>query len=411
MREDDGPVPGPPTRKHLLFAALALLLGLSLALAASEMGLRVYEGWASERRHPPEELDLLHPSRRGIGSYRLKPNLDVATAVGPYQVRIQTNRHGMRWREVSKEKTDARQRVGSLGDSFTFGCWAEDIEHSLVGVFEKSVSLERWEVLNFGVGGYGFADIELQLREEALEFDLSYAILVSFNGNDFRDTYLGIGKDRILHGTAVLDDDVLEEKVPALFLRKDRTTSQPSFETSTLRKSLQSFSLFRLLAPFLDMDHLAIDFRVNQHFIAYSFWSQVPYPPVAVEAKDVSLETLERMARILDDRGVGLALVALPTREQVYSGEPYGPGFDIDFPQAYLQLFAREQGIPYLDLLPIFREHVSRTNENIYVKGDTHLNNEGHALAGWHISEWFRCCVKNQPIGKTWIERRNPTGS
>ena len=169
---------------------------------------------------------------------------------------------------------------------------------------------------------------------KALKFDLSYAILVSFNGNDFRDTYLGIGKDRIIHGTAVLDDDVLEEKVPALFLRKDRTTSQPSFETSTLRKSLRSFALFRLLAPFLDMEHLAIDFRVNQHFIAYSFWSQVPYPPVAVEAKDVSLETLERMARIFDDRGVGLALVALPTREQVYSGEPYGPGFDIDFPQA-----------------------------------------------------------------------------
>ena len=163
-----------------------------------------------------------HPNPRGIGSYRLKPNLAVATAVGPYQVRIQTNRHGMRWREVSKEKTDARQRVGFLGDSFTFGCWAEDVEHSLVGVFEKSVSLERWEVLNFGVGGYGFADIELQLREEALQFDLSYAILVSFNGNDFRDTYLGIGKDRIIHGTAVLDDDVLEEKVPALFLRKDR---------------------------------------------------------------------------------------------------------------------------------------------------------------------------------------------
>ena len=174
---------------------------------------------------------------------------------------------------------------------------------------------------------------------------------------------------------------------------QEELRAQPSFETSTLQKSLQSFSLFRLLAPFLDMEHLAIDFRVNQHFIAYSFWSQVPYPPVAVEAKDVSLETLERMARILDDRGVGLALVALPTREQVYSGEPYGPGFDIDFPQAYLQLFAREQGIPYLDLLPIFREHVSRTNENIYVKGDTHLNNEGHALAGWHISEWFRCCV------------------
>ncbi len=172
MREVDGPVPSSSRRKRHLFAALALLLGLSLALAASEMGLRVYEGWGSEGRRPPEELDLLHPSPRGTGSFRLKPNLDVATSVGPYQVRIETNRHGMRWREVSKENTEGRRRVGFFGDSFTFGCWAEDVEHSLVGVFEKSVSPERWEVLNFGVGGYGFADIELQLEEEALEFDL-----------------------------------------------------------------------------------------------------------------------------------------------------------------------------------------------------------------------------------------------
>ena len=102
--------------------------------------------------------------------------------------------------------------------------------------------------------------------------------MVSFNGNDFRDTYLGAGKDHIIHGTAVLDDHVLEKKVPALFLRKDRTTSQPSFEISALRRTLRGFALFRLLAPFLEMEHLAIDFRVNQRFIAYSFWSQVPYP-------------------------------------------------------------------------------------------------------------------------------------
>ncbi len=238
MREVDGPVPSSSRRKRHLFAALALLLGLSLALVASEMGLRVYEGWGSERRRPPEELDLLHPSPRGTGSFRLKPNLDVATSMGPYQVRIETNRHGMRWREVSKENTEGRRRVGFFGDSFTFGCWAEDVEHSLVGVFEKSVSPERWEVLNFGVGGYGFADIELQLEEEALEFDLFYAVLVSFNGNDFRDTYLGAGKDHIIHGTAVLDDDVLEKKVPRSFFEKTArhhsraSKSRPSAEPS-----------------------------------------------------------------------------------------------------------------------------------------------------------------------------------
>ena len=74
-----------------------------------------------------------------------------------------------------------------------------------------------------------------------------------------------------------------------------------------------------------------------------------------------------------------------------------GPDVDIAFPQVYLQVFARERGIPYLDLLPRLRAHVRSTNHRLYVEGDTHLNNRGHALVGAWMADWFRCCVKNQP--------------
>jgi len=380
--------------KKILFPLVALTLGLAATLVVAEIVLGFFEGRTRIDAHASENLDLLMPNPNGTGSYRLKPNLDIVTRVGRYRVPIRTNQFGMRWRDVSPERGDRRRRIGFLGDSFTFGCWSDSVERSLAGVFETSVSPDRWEVLNFGVGGYGFSDIELLITEEAIRFDLSYAILVSFNGNDFRDAYLGLHKDRIIDGAAVLDDDVLKAKVPGEAIASDRTTSQPSYETSSVSRTMRRSAVFRLIAPFLNLEHLAIDFKFSRRFLAYSYWSQVPYPPVAEKAKDESLTILLRIRNFLAERGVLLAVAALPTREQVYSRVPYGPGFDINFPQAYVRLFARENGIPFLDLLPIFREHVSRTNENLYVKGDTHLNNEGHALAGWHLSEWFRCCVK-----------------
>jgi hypothetical protein len=198
----------------------------------------------------------------------------------------------------------------------------------------------------------------------------------------------------------VLDEEKLATMVPERYRQGDRTTSRPSEMSSLPRKMFHSFALGRYLAPFLDLENLAVEFKVNRRFIAYSFWSQYPYPTVALKAKDESLKVISRINDFLIQANVKLALVALPTRDQVHSRTESGPDYDIHFPQAYVRLFARQNDIPFIDLLPILREHVAATNERIYVKGDTHLNNAGHYLVGWHISEWFRCCVKNQPIGR-----------
>jgi lysophospholipase L1-like esterase len=374
-------------------------LGLSacLFLVIVELGARAIEALRPAPKRG-RELDILMSNPNGTGSYRLKPNLDIETTAGGRTVRIRTNSHGMHWREVPVEKTDRRRRIAFLGDSFTFGSWADSYEKAFVGVFEQNVSRDRWEALNFGISGYGLADMELLLSEEVLAFSPSYVVVVVFAGNDLRDTFLGVDKERIANGVAHLRDVVVRARVPPELLVEDDTVPAPCVRRSAILKVLDGSSAFRSLSSFLGLENLCVDFAVNRNFTMYSFWSQYPYPEAARKAKDMTIGALERMDSLLKSRRARLAIAALPTYEQVHARQTTGTGYDVFLPQAYLQVFARERDIPYIDLLPVLREHVLRTNERVYLKGDTHLNNRGHEIVGLHLAEWFRCCVRDRGV-------------
>jgi len=383
----------PAGRKRLAFVVIALGASTVLALAILEAGTR----WLEARGREPstiQYLRLLEDNRNGTGSYRLRPDLDLTTPMGGRTLRVRTNSHGMPWREVEVAKSE-RRRIAFLGDSFTFGSWADGYESTFVGTFESAVSPERWEVLNFGVGGYGVADIELLLHEEVMAFSPTYVVVVIFTGNDFRDTFLGIDKENIIDGVAHLDDDRVRAAVPEELLSEDTTLSRPCIRESPILRGLDRFSSFRALAPFMNLENLCVDFAVNQNFTMYTFWSRHPYPETALAAKDAVIGSLKRMDSFLKSRRARLAVVTLPMSEQVHARESQGVDYDISYPQAFVKAFAREQDIPFLDLLPVLREHVIRTNERLYWKRDTHLNNRGHALVGEAVAEWFRCCVRN----------------
>lgn len=387
--------------KRLGFASISLCLSSLLCAFALEAALRRYEKHLTDQRFQPRQrLQLLRPNPNGTGSYRLRPNLTLTTRVGSGDVLIRTNSHGMRWREVSVDNPTERRRVAVLGDSFTFGCWADRVEHSFVGVFETLISPRKWEVLNFGVGGFGVDDMELLLQEEVLRFWPRFVVIAFYNGNDFRDTFLGIHKHRIVDGAVELDSQTIQERVPDEWLSDDATTSQMAPHRSLVLDQLEGLAAFRLAAPVLGLQNLTVDFAVNRHFTSYSFWSQVPYPPIALEARDDTLATLVRIDEMLLERGIRLAVVAVPTYDQVYARRFAGPDYNVSYPQLHLQLFASGHGIPYLDLLPAFRDHVQRTNDALYVHGDTHFNNAGHALAGRLIARWFKVRVRGHSRGR-----------
>jgi lysophospholipase L1-like esterase len=359
-----------------------------------EGGLR-FQDWqhSGKPREAATELSLLQENPAGTGSYRLRPNLDLETQVGTSRIRIKTNAHGMAWRETPLKGDPSRQRVAFLGDSFTFGCWAADSSRSFVGVFEKSLPADRFEALNFGVGGYGLPDEELLLKELALRFGPSYVIVVSYMGNDFPDAWLGLDKENIVNGTAQRNPEVVKARVPAEYLAPDDRGPLPCPEP-WWRRLAEGSAAFRRLEPLLDLEDPCVRFRPNRSFFRPAFWSSLPVPEVALQARDVVLETLSRMDTVTTAHQARLAVVALPTAAQVYAVEHSGRNFDTALPQAYLQNFCRDRRIPYLDLLPLLRRQAASSNRRLYFKRDIHLTDFGHARVGELIAAWFDSRVR-----------------
>jgi lysophospholipase L1-like esterase len=385
--------------RRILFNLGLLAAGPLLALVLLEAGARWIERSRAQtvpaRARPT--LRVLIPNPHRTGSYRLRPDLTLTTDVKGVQVDLSTNSHGMRGPEIALDKPAGVERVAFLGDSFTYGCWARDAAHSLVGVLGREAG-ERFEVLNFGVSGYGFDDMELQLSEEVLRFAPDYVVIVSYNGNDFRDTYLGVRKFLISDGAADLDPRVLDEKIPPRYRKWQRGVCEPAPDLNAARRWIKMTAAGRAFVSLLNCDNPWLSFRPNSAFTSEAFWSRRVWPDVALRAKDESLATLDRMAKVLQARGVHLGIVCLPYREQVYSRQWYGADWDVAYPQAYVRQWAVARGVAYLDLLPLMREHVVATNDRLYLAGDTHLDDRGYAVVGSLVRHWFmRQLVSDRP--------------
>lgn len=381
--------------RPFLLRAAALSIGLVLALGAAEMVTRMLESRAQSARPPAPRLALFDPNPHGTGSFRLRPNLRLSAAVEGRSIKVETNAHGMRWREVTVSKPPGVRRIAVLGDSFTFGCWSASIESSFPAVLERRLGAGV-EILNFGVGGYGFADELLLLREEVLKFAPDEILIATFNGNDLRDSYLDTTRYVVRDGAADLADDVLEDRVPEKYRVAPYVNPQP-VPPGGLLGLLWNSAFARRVLRALDRDPPYLEFEVSERFTSYSFWSQSPYPEVAQKAVDHSLQLLEEMKSLAEEKGARLSLVAIPTAEQVYAIHPAGPGFDITLPQSLLSSWAAGKGVPFLDLLPTLRETARSSGRRPYLRYDVHFNDFGHGIAGEAIAAWMKTNQKPRP--------------
>jgi len=110
---------------------------------------------------------------------------------------------------------------------------------------------------------------------------------------------------------------------------------------------------------------------------------------VTSRAVNVAWDAFRRMKAVLGARGSSLAIVAIPTRQQVYCLDTQGPGFDVRLPQALMEPRARDGEVPYLDLLPALRQLVRHDWRALYLAGDTHLGPRGHRVVGELVARWF----------------------
>lgn len=366
--------------------------GILFGLLIAELGLRYLE-WSTITNQ--SQLYLFRPNPNGTGSYRLRTNLSIRFRIGVSSFNLRTNSHGMPWKELSVEKPAGCYRIAFVGDSFTFGCWAQRMEDNFVGQVETLLTAKNrsLEILNFGVGGYGFDDEELLIREEVVRFSPDVIVLCSFNGNDFRDTFLGLKKYDVSQGTARYSRGAMD-RVPPEFRPPDEEPADASARGHMPFWSAGS-AIYRLQDKSWQAHLAAIESEPMSPFVPkllfteYTFWSYRPLPPVGVRAMEISLDVLGRIQQFSRDHRIGLMIVTIPFREQVYSREISGSKYDIRFPQKYVRDFALANHIPYCDLLPALRRQVTANRPSTYLAGDIHFNNIGHRIAGQVISDWL----------------------
>lgn len=365
---------------------LTRLASLLAAILACLLLFEVFLGFAD---YAPWELRLYRPNPHGTGSFRLRPNLRLRRTFAGRHVTIQTNRRGMRWKEVDGASAD-RSRIAVVGDSFAFGLWADRVEGALVGVLDSLLNSGKFEVLNFGVPGYGFQDIALQIEEEVLPLRPRHIVLMFYGGNDFLDTYLGTGRYMAsASGTLRLDQENLARKVPSEFL-----SERWSFRESVLEKA-RVFSLTRhVLKGLLPGGGRNLmrrpDGQVDRSYSSNIFWSSRRYPPFADAAVSLSLRTLEKILEVCSQNQIDLVIVSVPSVEQVHFPSLFEKGYDVGLPQKYIQEFAGRHGIAYLDLLEPFSDYVRQTGKDLYYLEDGHWNNEGHRVGGQWVASFLQ---------------------
>ena len=333
-------------------------------------------------------------SNKPSGSYRLQPGYEAKRTVDGEEINIKINQQGMHWRSFNPLLPKSKQRVAVVGDSFAFGSWSTDYEKSFVGVLDQKINNQGFEILNFGVCGYGVDDIELLIREKVINFDPDYVILAFFSGNDFRDTFLGLDKYVIREGTAKFDPALLKRLIPTEY--RPAASAKQQLPLATLRLLNRLAMKFAESPPAIPSETvvpggsaLKLGFRVDSSFTSFTFWSRDPYPAVASKAIEITLESIESIRIMLASNGPKFMIANLPYQEQVYVKEMQGSGYNVERPQCYLQDYAMDNDIAYLDLLPSLRDHVRINSKKIYVTGDPHFNTSGHEIVGSLLAEWF----------------------
>lgn len=101
-----------------------------------------------------------------------------------FKFEVNFNSEGMREKEVFIKKPKNKKRIAVMGDSFTWGVGVKDSER-FTNIVENKNN-DRFEVLNFGVSGYGPIQYLLQL-DKILEFNPDIIFIAFCLGNDFAD--------------------------------------------------------------------------------------------------------------------------------------------------------------------------------------------------------------------------------
>lgn len=287
-------------------------------------------------------------------------------------------------------------RIMAVGDSFTFDSGGLRYHKLWVPQLERLLNLEGHpaEVFSVGVPGVG-PNFELRLWElehQVVRPDL--VVVAVFVGNDFtdeRDQQLTRGAEtaaryfvsyRLVRNLTRLRQEkvVAEEALNALSDGAGRLRRGVDVDPSSDEDFSKSTSRERYL-----------NIEWNRMRICWSERREV-----FEELASGVTEVLKRFDVEVRASGSEFVVMVIPDDYQVnkelqrdiFERFKIRPdSVDLDLPQSRLAAYFEEEGIDYLDLLPVFRRQAE--HETLYTPRNTHWNPRGNALAAQTLAAYL----------------------
>jgi hypothetical protein len=416
-----------------------LLLGLTLALLSLAAALLLLETLT-------RALGLAAPAEPTGNFWRTDPQTGWSLRPGAtgrwfnppyeYEVDVTVNSQGLRDVErASYDKPPDTFRILLLGDSYVEGLRVP-LERTFGKVLEAELNAgapagQRYEVVNAGVSGWGTDQQLLWLRNEGVKYQPDLVLLSFFPGNDFQN----VSEALEVANMGRVQKPFFQRTAEGLALRYHPfdpatapQTDQPDsanhptegavdrlagvrswlaghsalyrFTANVLDEAAPGLALPLARWGLIDAPQTMATVAVGPDYVpvAYGIYHQ-PLAAEWTEAIALAGDLVQAMQDEAAGMGSRLAVVSVPAPEQVYPErwqrivQRYTPmqagRWDLEQPGRAAQQMAEQAGVPFLDLLPIFRQ-AAPSSEPLHLRVDGHWTPAGERLAGEATADFLR---------------------
>ncbi len=350
------------SRSQRVLTRLLIVLTVSLTLdLCASVFLRALG------RHPADTPDKAYRTRHAAYHHSLEPGVSSDEARwGPLVYPLRTNSLGFRDAEVRDVAlATERERIVVIGDSFTEGLGVAFSE-TFVGRLAQALEPRGIEVLNAGVLSYApsiyLAKTRHLLDEVGLEFD---HLVVMLDLSDIQDEV-----DRY----ANLDAEVAARKAdgarrPRLLARCVRFID----EHTVLLGSLRNWMRGKPRRPADAAQHMITGALDRSRCL----WTVEPkwFEAYGREGLERATQRMDRLARLLDERGIELTVAVYPWPDQIQRRDLESRHV------AHWRAWAEQHGAGFVNHFPDFIDDrpADEVIDEYFIPGDVHHNSTGHA--------------------------------
>lgn len=408
-----------PTRlRSLLVNCCLALFSLIVAFLLGEVASRLYlhGGLMPQYGHLPPLIREPDPDT----GWHLAPNQQAVNSSLDFELVIRTNAEGLRdpEREAAADPDDFTIVV--LGDSYMEASHVPE-DAAFCRVLESALG-DGHRVINLGVGGFSTVQSWQQFLARGRAYSPDLVLLAFYAENDI------YGNSAELSQRMWGADNARYFSVPFATLEDDGlTVVPPQYERARTEYEAKREKLSPMLLRLEALTDSALEkiykqaisrFRQKVHEpgdeVAIHLGAYTPHPYETApdptrdaawkEALAVTESVLERLNQDAADVGADFAVFTVPSKLQTESAywemmlDQY-PEMDLERSRPHRWLAARCKGnnIPFLDLLPVFREAEKAGAELNHMMEDSHWNAHGHALAAKQVARWLSDLIAPDP--------------